>query len=131
MKRSQSAELHAKQFLEVMQAYQASLKDPKLSSLDLRGKHSWEDVFRAAKDAEAEYLKAGNKGLRRAGRITTAYADAVMPVLNLIPNGEFTSILCGGLKLVFGMSNMGLIKTALDADFGIRPPLGSGRDERS
>lgn len=113
----------------MVQAYQASLKDPKLSALDIRGKHSWEDVFRAAKDAEAEYLKAGEKGLRRAGRITTAYADAVMPVLKLIPNGEFTSILCGGLKLVFGMSNTQLTKTSWNADFGIRPLLALGRDE--
>ena len=89
-----------------MQAYQASLKDPKLNALNLQGKHSWEDVFRAAKDAEVEYVKAGGRGLRRAGRVTTAYSEAVMPVLQLIPNGEFTSILCGGLKLIFGVSDI-------------------------
>jgi hypothetical protein len=84
-----------------MEAYQASIKDSSISGLDLRGKHSWDDVLRAAKDAEAAYLKAGGKGLRKAGRFITAKSEAVLPYLQLIPNGFYTSILCGGLKLVF------------------------------
>lgn len=91
------------QFLEVMAAYQASTKDPSISAFNLRGKHSWDDVLRVAKDAEAAYLKAGGKRLRKAGRFISAKSEAMLPYLQLIPNGFFTSILCGGLKLVFGV----------------------------
>jgi hypothetical protein len=86
-----------------MEEYQNSMKDPSISALDLRGKHCWDDVLQIAKDAEATYLKAGRKGLRKAGRIITAKSEAMLPYLQLIPNGFFTSILCGGLKLVFGV----------------------------
>jgi hypothetical protein len=84
-----------------MEAYQASMKGSSISALDLRGKHSWDDVLRAAKDAEAAYLEAGGKGLRKAGRFITAKSEAMLSYLQLIPNGFYTSILCGGLKLVF------------------------------
>jgi hypothetical protein len=84
-----------------MEAYQASMKDQSVSALDLRGKHTWDDVLRVAKDAEAAYLKAGGKGLRKAGRFITAKSEAMLPYLQLIPNGFYTSLLCGGLKLVF------------------------------
>jgi hypothetical protein len=86
-----------------MEAYQASMKDPSISKLDLRGTHSWDDVLQVAKDAEAAYLEAGGKVLRKAGRFITAKSEAMLPYLELIPNGTFTSILCGGLKLVFGV----------------------------
>jgi hypothetical protein len=84
-----------------MKAYQASIKDPSISALDLCGNHSWDDVLQAAKDAEAAYLEAGGKGLRKVGRFITAKSEAMLPYLQLIPNGFYTSILCGGLKLVF------------------------------
>ena len=77
------------------------MKDPIINALDLRGKHSWDDVLRVAKEAEAAYLEAGGKRLRKAGRFVTAKSEAVLPYLRLIPNGFFTSILCGGLRLVF------------------------------
>ena len=93
--------LHTEQFLEAMEAYQSSMKDSRISTLDLRGKHSWEDVLRVAKDAEVAYQKAGGKGLRKTGRFITAKSEAVQPYLRLIPNGLYTSILCGGLRLVF------------------------------
>jgi hypothetical protein len=84
-----------------MEAYQASMKGSSISALDLRGKHSWDDVLRVAKDAEAVYLQAGGKGLRKAGRFITAKSEAMLSYLQLVPNGIYTSILCGGLKLVF------------------------------
>ncbi|MCJ1385307.1 hypothetical protein MMC17_008429 [Xylographa soralifera] len=84
-----------------MQAYQSSMKDSSISALDLRGKHSWDDVLRVAKDAEIVYQRAGGKGLRKAGRFITTKSGAVQPYLRLIPNDSYASILCGGLRLVF------------------------------
>lgn len=94
-----------KQFLEVMEIYQSSIKDSTTIALDLRGTHSWEDVLQAAKDAEAAYQAAGAKGWRKLGRLVTTNSESVIPYLGLIPNGTYTSILCGGLKLVFQVSS--------------------------
>ena len=93
-----------------MEAYQSSTKNSSINALDFRGKHSWEDVLRVAKDAEAAYQKAGGKGLRKAGRTIMAVSGAVQPYLQLIPNGFYTSILCGGLKLVFEVNIVRLTK---------------------
>ncbi len=86
-----------------MIAYQQSLKDPGIKSLDLGGTHSWDEVMRLVKDTEAAYLEAG-RGLRQAGRSIGARSESVLPYLRLIPNGFYTSIICGGLKLVFELS---------------------------
>lgn len=85
----------------VMEAYQASKSGPSISALNLRGKHSWDDVLLVAKEAEAVYQEAGRKGLRKVGRAITAKSELVLPYLQLIPNEFFCSIVCGGLKLVF------------------------------
>ena len=103
---SQSASLHTKQFLEAMEAYQASMKDPKLSALNLRGSHSWNDVLQVAREAESAYLKAGEKGMRKFGRILTAKSSTLLPFTRLIPEEHYGSVLAGGLKLVFEVKTM-------------------------
>jgi hypothetical protein len=106
-----------------MKAYQESIKDPSISEFDLRGKHSWDDVLRVAKDAEATYLKAGGRGLRKAGRSIIDKSEAAMPYLRLILNGFYTSILCGGLKLIFGVGSYMTHGVVKDVDFRFRPLL--------
>jgi hypothetical protein len=101
---SNSVELKANDFLEAMETYQASLKESTAVTLDFRGKHSWEEVLKIAKDAETTYQEAGANGLRKVGRLITAESESMIPYLGLIPNGFYTSILCGGLKLVFQVS---------------------------
>jgi hypothetical protein len=99
---SPSTRTHAEQFVEVMKRYQQSIKDPELRNLDVLSRaHSWDDVMRIAKDAELVYLEAGKTGARRAGRFVATHAESVVPFLSLIPNGFYTSIVCGGLKLIF------------------------------
>lgn len=87
-----------------MIACQNSIKDPCVRPLDLTGVHSWDEVMRLVKDKEDAYLKAGQNGLRAMGRSMTAHSKSVTPYLRLIPNGFFTSIVCGGLKLIFELS---------------------------
>lgn len=99
--RSQSADLHTEQFLEAMEAYKASMKDPNMSILNLREKHSWSDVLRVAEHAEAIYTQAGKKGLRKVGRVIASKSEAALPLVRLIPNENYLSVLCGGLKIVF------------------------------
>ena len=80
------------------------MKDSSIAAFDLRGKHSWDDVLRVAKDAEMTYQEAGRKKLRKAGRYITTKSEAMQPYLRLIPNAFYTSTLYGGLRLVFGVS---------------------------
>ena len=87
-----------------MKAYQNSTRDANLNEFDLSGKHSWDEVLRIAKDAVAAYQKSGRNGLRNSGRVLSSKSEALLPHLQLIPNGFFTSILCGGLKVVFSVS---------------------------
>lgn len=89
-----------------MEAYQASKTGTSMGALDLRGKHSWDDVLRVLKDAEAAYQEAGRKGLRKVGRAITAKSEVVLPYLQLIPNESFCSTLCGGLKIIFKIGFM-------------------------
>ena len=86
-----------------MKAYQESAKDPTISGFDLRGKHSWDEVLRVAQDAEAIYMKRGERRLRKAARFIADKSEAATPYLRLIPNAFYTSILFGGLKLIFGV----------------------------
>lgn len=87
-----------------MKAYQHSIKNSSVKSLDLSETHSWDEVMRLVKDTEAAYLEAGRSGLRRVGRFIGAQSESVLPYLRLIPNGFYTSIVCGGLKLIFELS---------------------------
>ena len=87
-----------------MKAYQQTLNDHNVRSLDLSATHSWDEVMRLVKDSEAKYLKAGRSGPRRVTRFIGAYSESVLPFLRLIPNGFYTSIICGGLRLVFEVS---------------------------
>lgn len=87
-----------------MEAYQGSIQDPSVRALDLRGKHTWEEVIREARNCESTYLHAGTKWPRKMARSFSANAEAVQPWIRLIPNDMFLAALSGGLKLVFSVS---------------------------
>jgi len=95
---------HAAQFLEVMIAYQNSMQESKARNIDLSGTHSWDEVMRLVKDTEDDYVKSGRSGLRRVSRFIGDQSESVLPYLRLIPNGFYTSIICGGLKVIFELS---------------------------
>ncbi|KAL9118675.1 MAG: hypothetical protein Q9187_004777 [Circinaria calcarea] len=88
-----------------MNIYQRSSKDKTLGSFNIRDTHTWDEVIRRAKDADRKYHDdaKGFRGIgRKIGRNMGDIAPGVNPWLGLLPNGEYTSILCGGLKLIFG-----------------------------
>ena len=96
------------QFYEVIEIYQDRItKDnilpPKFA---IRGKHTWDEVFQAAKDAsdQSKSTRGFKRWMKNLGRSTTETASHVKPFLELIPNGDYTGALCGGLKLAFGVS---------------------------
>jgi len=87
-----------------MIAYQNSMQESKARNIDLSGTHSWDEVMRLVKDTEDDYVKSGRSGLRRVSRFIGDQSESVLPYLRLIPNGFYTSIICGGLKVIFELS---------------------------
>lgn len=76
------------------------------SPFNVRGVHSWAEVTQAANLAEEKYLKdaKGPEGsIRRFFRVTGDNAHVINPWVNLLPNDQYFSILCGGLKLILGV----------------------------
>ena len=86
-----------------MEAHQVSMKNPKFSRIDLRGKQSWTEVMQIAKEVEQSYQKSGKKWWRKFGRVATSLSPAVLPFTRLIPDEGYLSVLAGGLRLVFGV----------------------------
>lgn len=94
-----------------------SKKLPSCAKLDIRGSHSWEEVKIAIAKAQEEYDRKGKEGfsgkLRGLGRRSVAKSSMILSPsvddsscgwLALLPAGEYSSIICGSLKLVFGVS---------------------------
>lgn len=76
------------------------------SPFNIRGVHSWDEVRQAASLAEERHLKdaKGPKGsIRRFFRVTGDNAHVINPWVNLLPDDQYFSVLCGGLKLILGV----------------------------
>lgn len=97
-------QLHTQHFRKVMEIYRCTAKDKAFVQFDLEDKHSWDEVLQEARFAEQKYNRNA-KGLRGMGhrvfRIVGDNAAAANPWLNILPDSEYTSVLCGGLKLIF------------------------------
>jgi len=78
------------------------------AGINIRGAHSWDEVIRAARDAESQYLAEAKRGvdgnIRRFFRTMGNHAPSVTPWLQLLPDDKYFSVLCGGLKLILGVS---------------------------
>ncbi|KAI9838307.1 MAG: hypothetical protein M1819_005575 [Sarea resinae] len=100
-----SLRTHTDEFLEVMAIFQKRAKPKMRGSFDISKKYTWDDVIREAKDAEQKYNEEA-KGVmgfgKKAIRVTGEYGSAIAPWLKLLPDGDYGSVLCGGLKLIFG-----------------------------
>lgn len=71
----------------------------------IRNKHSWDEVIQAANDAIERYEQDARRNiLRKAGRIATDNARTAKAFLDLLPDGDYGSVLCGGLKIIYTVS---------------------------
>lgn len=43
--------------------------------------------------------------MKKIGRGAVETAPYIQPLLEIIPNGDYTGALCGGLKIAFGVSH--------------------------
>lgn len=88
----------------MVEIYQSTTKDKALLEFNIRDKHSWDEVLREAQFAEQKYNRKA-KGVRGIGhrifRVVGDNAAAANPWLKVLPNDGYTSVLCGGLKLIF------------------------------
>lgn len=76
-----------------------------------------------ARAAEAKVDADGSKNLfRKAGRGTQKYATSMRRMIDLVPGGDYTSALCGGLKIAFDVSLEIWVISALLSEYPARLP---------
>lgn len=78
--------------------------------INIKDTHSIKDVVAAVEDAKLAYDEKGRKGffapLRKAFRTLGENESACQAWLELLPGAsEYFSIICGGLKLILGVSS--------------------------
>ena len=90
-------------FYQVIEIYQKHTKGRHLPpGFDIRKAHNWDEVHQAARLAETKCKKDGTRSIfGKIGRGIQRSTPAVEPWLGLIPDGDYTSVLCGGLKIAF------------------------------
>ncbi|KAI5864442.1 hypothetical protein GGS23DRAFT_564432 [Durotheca rogersii] len=68
---------------------------------DISAKHSWDEVFASLSNAEDSYENPKGIGKwRKWGRKAAEKSEVVKPLVDLIPGGDYTSVICGGLKFI-------------------------------
>ena len=90
-------------FLRIMDLYQENSKEASKLKFSVRGKFTWDQVMNEAELAQEKYVADG-KGVRNAFRVVSNFSPGLDPWLKLLPDGEYTSVVCGCLKLMFGVS---------------------------
>ncbi|RAH41703.1 uncharacterized protein BO95DRAFT_517750 [Aspergillus brunneoviolaceus CBS 621.78] len=116
LKSRQQAEKAKVKFIKLLEAWDAEHdKEKSNMSMQRKGKkesvaakvranitqmHSWQDVFASLREAEDHYSTSSK--FRRLFRKGASRAEAVEPFLNLIPDTDYTSVVCGGIKFILG-----------------------------
>lgn len=97
---------HTARFKGFISACSQKSKDHALATFEIAKAHEWEDVEAEADNAIKVYNTKGKiwqkNPARVTGRAMGKIAPAIQAWLELLPDGEYTSIVCGALKLVFG-----------------------------
>jgi hypothetical protein len=87
-----------------LEKYQAENGEAERVRLDLPDKAAWKAVLDVANDAENKYRTTTAKGVNGAlhcfCRKLGDSGDTLLQWLKLLPDGDYTSILCGGLKMI-------------------------------
>lgn len=77
-----------------------------LKEFDIRGRHSWVEVMSQldlAKQSYEDKAKGRQGVVRRAGRWFSDNVDTIDPWVRLIPETDYSSVICGGLKFIFAV----------------------------
>lgn len=90
----------------MLRIYSEHAETPAIVEFDIRNTYTWDQVLAEARLAEAAYVKAGGNVFRKLGRSVGDHGPTINQYLRLLPEGEYSSILCGGLKLMFSVSSI-------------------------
>ena len=90
-----------------LDAYFHKTGDKKVLKFNIADGHTWEEV-KAEMDKAVESYNTKERFWRKtpnrvAGRTTGSRIPAIKAWLDILPDGEYTSIVCGALKLIFGV----------------------------
>lgn len=114
-----SLETSADRFKKVITEYTKSTTNIQLKNFDILETHTWEEVQVVAAEAVAKY-KSKEQGFsgffRKAGR-GFGKVSPDQGWVQTLPCGDYTSVVCGALKLVFGAAAgmQGVRKKVLEA----------------
>lgn len=78
-----------------------------LKEFDIRGRHSWAEVIGQldlAKQSYEDKAKGRHGVLRKGARWFSDHVETFDPWARLIPDTDYSSVICGGLKFVFAVS---------------------------
>lgn len=120
------AEEESRRFAQAMDEYSKTLEDKKKKGTEppRRKSQNWEDVLHELEDASQQYNDpSGTWGkIRKAFRRSGDKAGPASAWLALMPTqSEYFSVLCGGLKLIIGVSAMASLYLTIEADLLNRP----------
>ena len=94
------------EFIKAMARYEEMAKSDKRTGLKLVGKHTWQEVMEEVEKAQAVYesKSQGNhvlKIVRRCFRRFSKSSRSFKSWLEVLPEGDYSSIICGGFKMIF------------------------------
>ncbi|KAK3319533.1 hypothetical protein B0T19DRAFT_487870 [Cercophora scortea] len=99
------AEQQREMFKDIMDDFLKDRPLPKsLKSFNIRAAHSWSEVMEQVASAKEAYdqKSQGKHGVVvKFGRYFSDHANSIDPWLELIPDTDYSSVVCGGLKFVF------------------------------
>ncbi|KAH0558874.1 hypothetical protein GP486_004493 [Trichoglossum hirsutum] len=91
-------------FLAAMAEYEKTAKPALKTNINIRGKHSWDDVISEARRAEAKYKQSSAVRccFRKIGSNTSALNEwlGLLPTTAVSSGSSYTSIFCGGFQLI-------------------------------
>lgn len=94
-------------FKDFIHACTHRFDDNEIRRFNINGGYTWEDVKAEADKAVDAYNKKASSWrrnpFRSAGRAIGDKGAVTQTWLELLPAGEYTSIVCGAMKLVFGV----------------------------
>lgn len=115
----------SRRLTEAMEEYERIANgDGKKKSMLSKDLHTWTEVLQEVEDSSSRYNEPdGVWGkIRKAFRKSAGKADIASAWLTLLPNqSEYFSILCGGLKLIIGVSIYIAVAPDYLTDESVRP----------
>jgi hypothetical protein len=100
-------------FAEALRSYEEGADQKYKTGINLQNMHTWDDVMKQVESARTEYVGMGEEGIKRTIRHGFRNFEKAAPAINawlkLLPSNEtYTSVLCGGIKLIIGVCRFSL-----------------------